>query len=150
MSSNSSMVMIIINCQMPLNLEVHQTCTSSSTLLIDSYITWLAIAASNSTSTVLPAMAPLVAMEAQTLSTEKKKFRRIRVRRLRPEVKVALLDVCQTLAFECAASSHCCWTACWPPPIAPRSRTRKGSCCRSGKTGRPRKTYKSPNISLVK
>jgi hypothetical protein len=69
--SSNSLAMITIICRMlAILLKVQQTCTSSSMLLIVSYTTWQeATASSNSTSTVLPAMAPPVAMEAQTLSS---------------------------------------------------------------------------------
>jgi hypothetical protein len=81
-------------------------------------------------------------------SKQRGKKRELQVKRIsRPEVKMALLEVvCQTLAFECCAaeSSHCCcccccWMACWPPPIAPRSRTRTGFCFRSNRIDHPRK-----------
>lgn len=34
----------------------------------------------------------------------------------------------------------CSWRACWQIPSVLRSRTRKGSCCRTGRTCHPRKT----------
>ena len=48
----------------------------------------------------------------------------------------ALLE-CQWLAFEFVQQPRC---ACWRKWAAPRSRTRKGFCCPSGRNGRPRRT----------
>lgn len=51
-----------------------------------------------------------------------------------------VLPVIYRLAFLCAPDwTNCTWP-CWRTPAVPRSRTRTGSCSRTGRNGRPRKT----------